>query len=737
MTSLELWGGAECTVNRVGDVFGDQVAATGHCERFGDLDLIAGLGVAALRFPVLWERVSPERAEDRDFSWSDPRLERLREVGVRPIVGLVHHGSGPRYTSLLDDGFAQGLAAHALATAMRYPWVDEWTPVNEPLTTARFSALYGHWYPHACDERQFWIALLNQIDDTRLAMRAIRQVNPAARLIQTDDLGRTYATTVLADQAAFDNTRRWLSWDLLCGLVGPSHPFWERLCGYGLEARLRDIAESPCPPDVIGINHYLTSDRFLDHRVQRYPRQDQGSNGRTVFADVAAVRVLDPPPPGLAGALREAWERYRLPIAVTEVHNGCTREEQLRWFEEAWKTGEDARAEGIDVRAITAWGLFGSRGWNTLLTGEGIYEPGVFDVSGGTPRETALAKLMRGRARPSGRHPVLAGAGWWRKDMRLHHPVSRRPARWSEHARRAWALAGGGPPLLILGATGTLGGALAAACTHRDIPFVLTGRSELDLHDPTSIGGALDAHQPWAVVNAAGWVRVDDAEVEPEACLAANRDGAVALAQACAARGVPTLGFSSDMVFDGTKGQPHGEADEPAPRNVYGRSKAEMERLVGALAGDHLIVRTAAFFSPYDEANFAVHVARELKAGRRFQAAEDCAVSPTYVPHLCNAALDLLIDGEVGIWHLTNGEELSWAEFARRVAEASGLDKALIEPVPGNALGWRATRPRACGLISRRGSQMPSLQAALDDFVRHFDQSVASGHRRALASEGA
>jgi dTDP-4-dehydrorhamnose reductase len=43
-----------------------------------------------------------------------------------------------------------------------------------------------------------------------------------------------------------------------------------------------------------------------------------------------------------------------------------------------------------------------------------------------------------------------------------------------------------------------------------------------------------------------------------------------------------------------------------------------------------------------------------------FEAADDAIVRPTYVPHLSNAVLDLLIDGETGKWHLSNGEAVSW-----------------------------------------------------------------------------
>jgi dTDP-4-dehydrorhamnose reductase len=393
---LELWGGVECTVNRVGDRYRDQLRLSGHHERAGDLESFADLGIAALRYPVLWERTRPDPGRAADWRWPDARLHRLRALEVRPIVGLVHHGSGPRHTHLLDDGFAPGLADHAGAVAARYPWIEDWTPVNEPLTTARFSALYGHWYPHATDERAFWLALLNQIDATRLAMAAIRRVTPTARLIATDDLGKTVATAPLAAQAEHDNQRRWAGWDLLFGRVDRHHPLFDPLDRLGLGDRLRRIADDPCPPDIVGVNHYLTSDRFLDHRLDRYPEHLHGSNGCEAYADTEAVRVLDPSPAGMAGALREAWARYRTPIALTEVHNGSTREEQLRWAAEAWDAAVALRAEGADVRAVTAWALLGSHGWDTLLTGDGTYETGVFDVGDGTPRPTALAALWRG-----------------------------------------------------------------------------------------------------------------------------------------------------------------------------------------------------------------------------------------------------------------------------------------------------------------------------------------------------
>ena len=730
MQDLELWGGHECTVNRVGDRFFDQTVRSGHQERLGDLDLFAGLGVKALRYPVLWERIAPEAPWRCDWRWTDQRLGRLRELGVRPIAGLVHHGSGPAYTSLIDPEFARGLEAFALAVAERYPWISEWTPLNEPLTTARFSSLYGHWHPHLSDERSFWETLLNEIDGVRLAMAAVRQVNPSARLVQTEDLGRTYSTRAVSHQASFDNERRWVSWDLLCGRVQPGHALWSRLVGFGLQPRLEAIAEAPCPPDVIGVNHYLTSDRFLDHRVDRYPPEKRGGNQFMAFADVEAVRVVQPAPDGLEGVLLEAWSRYGIPLAVTESHNGCTRDEQMRWLNEAWDTALCLRRRGVEVEAVTAWSLLGAYDWVSLLTRQdGRYEPGVFDVSSGEPRPTALARLARELANGQpGSHPALSGEGWWRRDVRLEHPPVIRSVETSEPPRRrVRAHTAANAPILITGATGTLGKALARACDWRALDYVLTDRAELPLDDDMAIDQALDLHRPWAVINTAGWVRVDDAERLQDACFAANLEAAVRLAQACGARDLPLVNVSSDLVFNGRGGRAYVESDTPRPLNVYGRSKAEMERRLLQDGGRNLVVRTAAFFSPFDPHNFAAEVVRRLMEGRRMEAAGDLVVSPTYVPDLADAILDLLIDGEAGLWHLASPDAVSWHELGRRIAKAVGLDPAGVRASPWRSLGWAARRPAFAPLASERGALMPPLDDAIGRYARVLEAAGVGG----------
>ncbi len=420
---LQLWGGVECSVVRVGDRWRDQVRETGHHARIGDLDAIAALGIRTLRYPVLWERCSPGPV-CCGWDWHDERLERLRTLGIAPVIGLVHHGSGPPGNSPLDPGWAEGLADHAAAVAARYPWVEAWTPVNEPLTTARFAALYGYWHPHASTEAAFETMVFNQCRAVLLSMQAIRARIPGALLVQTEDLGRVFSTPQLQRQADQDNQRRWLSLDLLCGRVDPAHPAWPRFAALGLgEADMAEFLGGDAVPDLIGINHYVTSDRFLDHRTSLYPNRIPSGLEPNAFVDFEASRVDLPPVwTGWEARLREAWKRYGRPIAITEAHLNCAEDEEpVRWLMEAWNAALALRAEGADIRAVTAWSLFGAVDWNSMMRHrQEHYEPGVWDVRDGTPRPTRLLEAVASLAQ-TGRfdNPILAEPGWWRRADRL------------------------------------------------------------------------------------------------------------------------------------------------------------------------------------------------------------------------------------------------------------------------------------------------------------------------------
>jgi len=745
---LELWGGLECTVNRVRDEYFSQLDRNGHAGRACDIGRFAATGIRAIRYPVLWERTAPEGIDGADWSWPDERLHALRDAGITPIAGLVHHGSGPRHTSLLDPGFADQLAAYAGAVAARYPWITYYTPVNEPCTTARFAGLYGVWYPHGRDDRSFVKALLNQCRAVVLSMRAIRAVNPQAKLVQTDDLGKTYGTPELGHVAEFYNERRWLAWDLLCGMVDEGHALWDYLLKTGIAAEeFLWFRDNPCPPDIIGVNYYVTSERWLDHRPERFPEHHRGVADGIPCADIEASRVLATPTPGIAPLLSEIWDRYGIPLAITEAHIDANREDQLRWLLEIWQAAQQSQRNGIDVRAVTVWSLLGSFDWNSLVTqNRGYYEPGPFDVRSPTPRPTALARMMKELSLGAPlSHPVLRGQGWWRRPGRfLCHPPVATPAALTSIAADGARLVGTqAAPILILGATGTLGRAFARVCRRRNLSYRLLSRQEMDIADAASVERALAQYQPWAVINTCGYVRVDEAEGDAARCLRENTAGPAILAAACARHGIHLTTFSSDLVFDGRQDRPYVESDPVAPLNVYGRSKAEAEVAVLDANPDALVVRTSAFFGPWDAYNFVTLALGALERGEPFAASNELTITATYVPDLVHACLDLAIDREAGIWHLSNGGELTWAELALKAAERAGVDASRLE---ARAIAYPAARPRYCALGSERGILLPRLDQALDRYLelRNQDdpeivelqhtaesrQPLASGHRQ-------
>jgi dTDP-4-dehydrorhamnose reductase len=620
---LELWGSHEAVVARLAESWYDQAPRTGHEDRLDDLALFADVGIRRLRYPALWERIAPRDGAQPDFAWTDHRLAEMRRLGTTPVLTLCRHGGTPNGVSLLDEGFASGLARHAGAVAARYPWVEDYTPVAEPLTSARFSALYGHWYPQERGEHCFWRALLNQVDATRAAMRAIRAINPSARLIQTEDLEFVHATAPLQAEAAGRNERRWSGWDLLCGLVVPGHALWDRLVALGFTARLRAIADDPCPPDVVSINHSPHSERLLDHRpalhvgagaaARRIARSD-GLNHVDVDARPCAPDRLV----GLAGLVRQAWDRYRRPIAVNCSLGGSTRDEQARLLVDTWDSAEALRARGVEVCAITAPALLGSYDWTHIATRTaGHYVPGVFDVRAGCPRPTLLAAVLKDLAhgrRPAG--PGVSMSGWW-SASRHHARAAGRGPRSIDAPDR----------LLILGAGGVLAQLAVAACEARGLDHVVArDRPER----------AITAARAWAVLDAREGI-------------ADTPHAHASLADLCRQRGIIGAAF--------VPGRTRRQRSEPA---------------------NLLVVETGPVFAATDDDAGVVRMFDALDMG------ENVLIDPgedwdaVYGPSLIDGVLDLLLDRVTGVVQFLPEQGWSASDVARVLARLAHRDPACV-----------------------------------------------------------
>lgn len=717
--TVPIWAGAEYSVVRVFDSIYDQLAQSGHEERLNDLNLFADLNIRTIRYPLLWEKFAQD--EKLFFKLHDQRLERLQQLDIKPIAGLLHHGSGPFFTDLYDLDFPKYLAEFAFKIAERYPWINLYTPVNEPLTTARFSGLYGVWFPHKRDDYSFARMLLNELKGVILSMQAVNSINAQAKLVQTEDICKVHSTPPLKYQADFENQRRWLTYDILLGKLNEKHPLWPYFIESGIKKEeLEFFLKHKTVPAICGFNYYVTSERYLDHRHSLYPVHFHGGNGRQKYVDVEAVRANIPQPINPGELLREAWERYHLPIALTEVHMACTREEQLRWFYEIYQTATALKKEGVDFRGLTAWSFLGSFDWNSLLcVKNNHYESGVYDIRSGNPRPTALATMIK--TINSGKdysHILLNLPGWWKRTNRhIFKSLDEKKLIGNEAATLKESI----PPLLIVGATGSLGSAFARVCDARGIVYHLSERGELDIASREGIEKILDKRKPWAVINAAGYTRIDDAERSPLICMRENTTGPVMLAEICKSLGLKLVTFSSDQVFNGAKKSPYRVNDATEPLNQYGLSKKLAEEQIERVNPGSLIIRSSVFFNPWHRNDPLSKILYSgMNSNRQFNLPSDIIMSPAYVPDIVNTVLDLLIDGESGIWHLSNQQEITYSEFARLALEIAGLNKNIISAVPFCSLDYTALRPSYSVLESSAGITLPLLSSALTHFVSEF-----------------
>jgi len=216
---------------------------------------------------------------------------------------------------------------------------------------------------------------------------------------------------------------------------------------------------------------------------------------------------------------------------------------------------------------------------------------------------------------------------------------------------------------------------------------------------------------PWAIVNATGLVP-GNAPGRASARRGWGRGSpalTTALATVCAAREVALLTFSSHAVFDGSKGTPYAESDALAPTGVMGRAQAAADTVVSATYPSALIARSGPLFSPWDDGDDGGDDGG--LDSDRIVAHRDDVVSATYAPDLIHACLDLLIDGEGGVWHLANAGAMDWEEFVRRVGD--GPRAALSEPSPTR----RTRRAMRRTLTSERGLLLPPLDDAINRYA--------------------
>ncbi|MFQ5874343.1 MAG: dTDP-4-dehydrorhamnose reductase, partial [Dehalococcoidia bacterium] len=225
------------------------------------------------------------------------------------------------------------------------------------------------------------------------------------------------------------------------------------------------------------------------------------------------------------------------------------------------------------------------------------------------------------------------------------------------------------------------------------------------------------------VVNCAAYVRVDQAEEEPEIAIRVNSVGALYVARACAEINALCVYISTDYVFDGEKREPYTEDDIPRPINVYGASKLAGEYLVRQARPESLIVRVASLFGKAGASgkggNFIETLLAKARAGERLRVVNDIRISPTYTYDGARALVQLLRQGATGLFHLTNIGSCTWYEFARKILElvSPGTD---LEAVSSLEYPSKARRPKDSSLRSVR------LAGFLEDALRPWEEALNS-----------
>ena len=242
--------------------------------------------------------------------------------------------------------------------------------------------------------------------------------------------------------------------------------------------------------------------------------------------------------------------------------------------------------------------------------------------------------------------------------------------------------------MLVTGAGGQLGHALAEVFPEADART----RDELDVTRPLDV-----EPPPDVVLHAAAWTDVDGAEADPEGAAAVN----VAGTRNVVGLGAPVLYFSSDYVFDGSKGEPYLESDVPMPVSVYGRTKLDGEREVES----GWIVRSSWLFGATGH-NFVRTMLRLGAERDEVAVVDDQRGSPTFVGHLAVAAKDVL-ELAFGTYHVAADGDCTWAEFAEAIFEEAGI-RCGVRRITTAELGRPAPRP-ACSVLRSELPQTPRL----------------------------
>ncbi|MBV8550357.1 MAG: dTDP-4-dehydrorhamnose reductase [Acidobacteriaceae bacterium] len=287
--------------------------------------------------------------------------------------------------------------------------------------------------------------------------------------------------------------------------------------------------------------------------------------------------------------------------------------------------------------------------------------------------------------------------------------------------------------VLIFGGGGQLGVELCREFEQRRWTVQRFDRQSLDVTDATRVERAVAGAEPQVIVNSAAYNQVDIAESEPLAAYQANALAVRNLAMACRQSGAQLVHYSTDYVFDGTKGSPYLETDLPHPLGAYAVSKLAGELYAQAYLANPLVIRVSGVYGPggrfTPRGNFVELMLRLAGTGNPIRVVQDHVASPTYAPAIASRTADMVEKGMGGLYHMGGGEPISWYEYAKQIFQTAGLSPSL-QPTDEREYRTAARRPKFSALSNKKLeavgiAPMPPIAEALRDYFEKRNHVTA------------
>jgi beta-glucosidase len=360
----------------------DEYELTEHYTRWeADLQLFADLGLRAVRYGIPWHRINPAPGV-LDFQWADEPLDRLLDLGIAPVVDLVHYGL-PAWIegAYLNPDYPELVANYAARIAERFHGrIHTYTPLNEPRITAWYCGRLGWWPPFGRSWRGFVAVMLAVCRGIVRTVERLREVDPEIVAVHVDatDLFET-AFAPLEAEVARRQDLVFLALDLVSGRVRRGHPLFDWLLQQGADAAtLEWLVEHAVELDVVGINLYPM---FSQKRLLPSKR------GLRVRMRYAAADIVE--------RLAELyWQRYRRPLLISETASVGSVSRRRAWLDDSVRAVARVRARGVPLVGYTWWPLFALVTWGyregRKAPADYLYQMGLWDLA---RDESGLARV--------------------------------------------------------------------------------------------------------------------------------------------------------------------------------------------------------------------------------------------------------------------------------------------------------------------------------------------------------